>query len=124
MRRPRPPAPGEISRPRPRSARAVAVALVAALLSILGTASPAAAQDPDPEPIARVPAGEDGWNGPRALELVERARDRRRQPVADSTLRSYRADVTGHVYFFIDREDDPEPVLLRADQVALELYWM
>jgi hypothetical protein len=31
--------------------------------------------------------------------------------------------VAGHVYFFVDRPDDPEPILLRADQVALDLYW-
>ncbi len=106
-------------------ARAAALALAAALA---GGITPAAAQDtttarPDPEPIARVPQGDDGWNGTRALELAARARERRREPVADSALRSYRADVTGHIYFFIDREDEPEPVLLRADQVALELYW-
>lgn len=65
----------------------------------------------------------DGWNDARTLELVERARERRQRPVVDSTLRNYRADVSGHIYFFIDREADPEPVLLRADQVALELFW-
>ena len=66
---------------------------------------------------------EDGWNGERVLRLVERARGRRQQPLADSTLQSYRADVSGHIYFYLDREDEPEPVLLRADQVALDLYW-
>ena len=63
------------------------------------------------------------WNDARTLALVERARDRRQLPVLDSSLQSYRADVSGHIYFFIDRESNPEPILLRADQVALELYW-
>ncbi len=43
--------------------------------------------------------------------------------MADSALRSYRADVEGYIYFFLDREGEPKPVLLRADQVALLLYW-
>ncbi len=68
-------------------------------------------------------AQEPGWNGARALDLVERARERRRQPMADTALRSYRADVDGYIYFLLDREGQPEPVLLRADQVALLLYW-
>ncbi|HUG42417.1 MAG TPA: hypothetical protein VMM12_18285 [Longimicrobiales bacterium] len=73
-----------------------------------------------PAPVA---AQDEGWNGGRALELVARARDRRQEPVTDSLLRSYRADATGHIYFFLVREQAGEPVLLRADQVALELYW-
>ncbi|MBW3552812.1 MAG: hypothetical protein KY466_04830 [Gemmatimonadetes bacterium] len=86
----------------------------AALGLLLGALPVAAgAQEAGPEP----------WNGPRAAALVERARDRRQEPLADSTLRNYRADATGHIYFFLDREEAGEPVLLRADQVALELYW-
>jgi hypothetical protein len=64
-----------------------------------------------------------GWDTPVALALVERARERRQEPVLDETLRTYRADVAGHIYFFVDRPDDPDPILLRADQVALDLYW-
>ncbi len=82
-------------------------------LALLGLAPPsrdAAAQEAE-------------WSSERTLELVERARTRRREPIADSALRNYRAQVAGHIYFFIDREENPEPVLLRADQVALELYW-
>lgn len=94
-----------------RSSVVLAVALTAGLAAV--SSGPLVAQDPDG----------DGWNDPRALELVQRARDRRRQPVIDSTLKNYRADVTGHIYFFIDREQNPEPVLLRSDQVALELFW-
>ena len=71
----------------------------------------------------QVPEGDGEWNGERVLELVERARERRQEPVLDSSLATYRADVAGHIYFFIDREENPEPILLRADQVALELFW-
>lgn len=73
-------------------------------------------------PAAGQEAGVD-WNDDRSLELVQRARERRALPVRDSSLQSYRADVSGHIYFFLDRESNPEPVLLRADQVALQLYW-
>ncbi|MFO7893150.1 MAG: hypothetical protein R6U63_05420 [Longimicrobiales bacterium] len=86
--------------------------MAASLAAGLTLASPLAAQ-----------SGSAGWNDARTLELVQRARDRRQRPVIDSTLRNYRADVSGHIYFFIDREANPEPVLLRADQVALELFW-
>jgi hypothetical protein len=64
-----------------------------------------------------------GWDSQRALGLVERARERRREPVVDESLLSYRAEVSGHIYFFVDLPAQPEPILLRADQVALDLYW-
>jgi hypothetical protein len=63
------------------------------------------------------------WDTHRALELVDRARERRQAPILDESLLSYKADVAGHIYFFLDRPGDPDPVLLRADQVALDLYW-
>jgi hypothetical protein len=66
---------------------------------------------------------QDGWDSARALELVDRARDRRQVPVVDASLASYKANVTGHIYFFLDRPGEPDPLLLRADQVALDLYW-
>jgi hypothetical protein len=67
--------------------------------------------------------GQEAWDSPRALELVERARERRQEPVLDDALRSYRARVAGHIYFFVDSPEQPDPILLRADQVALDLYW-
>lgn len=92
----------------------VVVGLSVLLLWPCVAASPVEAQEARPQ---------DGWNTPRVLELVERARVRRQEPLADSALRTYRADATGHVYFFLDREDEGEPVLLRADQAAVELFW-
>ena len=41
----------------------------------------------------------------------------------DSALRSYRAEARGYVYFFVDRPDSDEHILVKADQVALDLYW-
>ncbi|MFP4622733.1 MAG: hypothetical protein ACLFRX_01005 [Gemmatimonadota bacterium] len=95
----------------------------ASLLSAALVGLPAWLGAQDTTRLAPVPRGEEGWNTTRVEELVERARERRRVPMADSALHNYRADVSGFIYFFIDREVEPEPVLLRADQVALELYW-
>jgi hypothetical protein len=89
-------------------------------------APPTHGQVPDPERAVApdtAPAHAAGWDSERVLELVDRARQRRQEPVLDESLRSYKADVTGHIYFFLDRRDEAEPVLLRADQVALDLYW-
>ncbi|HSH46763.1 MAG TPA: hypothetical protein VK966_13035, partial [Longimicrobiales bacterium] len=63
------------------------------------------------------------WNAERVMNLVGLARTRRQAPVADSLLETYRAEATGHVYFFLDREINGEPILLRADQVAVDLFW-
>lgn len=64
-----------------------------------------------------------GWNSPRALELVERARARRAVPRADSGLVNYAANAAGYVYFFLDRADSEDRSLVRVDQLALEVYW-
>jgi len=67
-------------------------------------------------------AGQDrGWNGERVMRLVQRAREARALP--DSGLTSYRADAEGHVYFYLDREGTGQRVLVKADQVALEIFW-
>jgi hypothetical protein len=63
------------------------------------------------------------WNDARALELIARARVRRGLPLADSTLRDYRAAGRGMVYFYLDSEDLREKVLVKTDQVALEVLW-
>lgn len=85
--------------------------LLPCLLLCLPPAAPAAAQAPA------------AWNGPRALELVERARIRREQPRADSLLRDYTADAGGWVYFYLDRRDSDERTLVKTDQIALRLFW-
>jgi hypothetical protein len=63
------------------------------------------------------------WNDDRTLELVRRARLLRRSTVVDTAFRSYRAAARGYVYFFIDRPDPDEQTLVKADQIALELFW-
>jgi hypothetical protein len=76
-------------------------------------ATPARAQD--------APAA--GWNSPRALELVARARDRRSETLADTGLIDYQADARGYVYFYLDRPDTEERSLVKTDQVALDVLW-
>lgn len=68
-------------------------------------------------------SGQADWNDARAQELIDRARERRAAPYEDSTLVNYRADATGFVYFYLNRDDTEERTLVKADQVALEVYW-
>lgn len=63
------------------------------------------------------------WNGARALSLMELARHRRMLPQADTALDNYEGRAEGLVYFYLDRRDVDERVLIRTDQVALEVYW-
>lgn len=65
-----------------------------------------------------------GWNTPATLALVERAVERRLLPLQDSLLQSYSARAEGHIHFLADRLDGSDPIPLRVDQVALDLYWM
>lgn len=103
----------------------VAALLGGALLGLALAPRPASAQDvppmTDPALEADVPAGT--WNGPRALRLVQRAREQRQSLVVDSTMHSYRAQARGYVYFFMDRPDQDLRSLVKADQIALEVMW-
>ena len=65
----------------------------------------------------------EGWNDPRALELVARARGVRQSAAVDPDLRAYQAIATGHVFFLVDRPSSGERTLVKADQLALEIYW-
>jgi hypothetical protein len=93
--------------------RCVRTAWLAAVLA----GSPLAAQS--------VPASDStaGWNSVSALELMQRARLRREQPRGDTALRNYMAKASGHIYFYLDRQESEERTLVKVDQVALELYW-
>jgi len=64
-----------------------------------------------------------GWNDPAVLALVRRARVRRHATGVDTSFRSYSARARGYVYFFFDRRDSDQRTLVKADQVALEVYW-
>ena len=63
------------------------------------------------------------WNDARVLELVRRARIERSSTLVDTAFRSYAAQARGYVYFFIDRQDSNERTLVKADQIALEVFW-
>lgn len=71
------------------------------------------------------PAQQDplGWNGPRAVELMDRARVRRDLPRGDSSLQNYTAKANGFVYFYLDRQESDERTLVKVDQIAIDLYW-
>ncbi len=88
----------------------------AVLLALLPSALASAA-------VAQAAEASGDWNTPRVLDLVERARSLRRDAVVDSTFRSYQAQARGYVYFFVDRPDSEDHVLVKADQVALDLFW-
>ncbi|MGH7466113.1 MAG: hypothetical protein ACREK1_13105, partial [Longimicrobiales bacterium] len=81
---------------------------------LLARAAPAGAQSA---------SAADGWNSARALELIERARERRLLPQQDTALRNYSARAEGFIYFYLDRRDSEERTLVKVDQVALELHW-
>ena len=65
----------------------------------------------------------EGWDDPRALELVERARAVRQSAAVDPDLTAYRAIATGHVFFLVDRPSSGERTLVKADQLAIEIFW-
>ena len=66
---------------------------------------------------------EGAWNSDRVIELIDRATELRQSAAFDEELRTYRADARGYVYFFLDRPDTEEHVLIKADQIALEALW-
>lgn len=57
------------------------------------------------------------------LDLVGRARTLRSTTAVDSAFRAYQAQARGYVYFFYDRPDTGARTLVKADQVALDVYW-
>lgn len=89
--------------------RALLIAVFATALA--ATVAPAWAQDTV------------SWNGTRALELMERARRERSAYAVDAGLHAYQADAKGYVYFFVDRPDSDERNLVKADQIAVRVFW-
>lgn len=63
------------------------------------------------------------WNDRRVLSLLDRATDLRSSATVDPDFSSYSAEARGYVYFFVDRPDSATQFLVKADQVALDLYW-
>ena len=97
-------------------ARVVACLLVAASASP-PVSSLAALQAAGIEPGS----SDEGWNGPRALQLIRRAQEARAYAYADSSLRSFYAEAQGHVYFLGEFRGERE--VIRADQLALDVRW-
>ncbi len=75
--------------------------------------------------LVAAPAGAQGWNDPSALALVERGVARRRVVAADSTLRSWRTEARGFVFFLaqIGEGFATPPRLVKADELVVEVYW-
>src|SRR5436309_542394 len=73
---------------------------------------------------AAVPIGAQAWNSPAALDLAQRAIARRTRAAADTTLRDYKAQAHGFLFFLGQLGEglaDP-PRLIKADQLELEVY--
>lgn len=99
----------------------VSLALSVALASA-GSAHPAVQLRIERQ-IGSVQRGEGDWNAPRVRELVRRAIERRATWTGDEALRDYRAHARGHIYFLYDLGRGTERHLVKADQMALDLYW-
>ena len=89
-------------------------------LPVLSSVFWAAATVMHPGPIN---AQEPTWNDGRVLQMVEDARTLRQRSMGDSTLSSYSSQARGYVYFFLDREDTNERILVKTDQIAVEAFW-
>lgn len=74
-------------------------------------------------PLRPDPVQAQEWNSPRALTLISRARDLRHSSILDPEFQSYSSQARGYVHFFLDREDTGERILVKTDQIALEVYW-
>ncbi|HEX6964987.1 MAG TPA: hypothetical protein VF166_04240 [Gemmatimonadaceae bacterium] len=77
---------------------------------------------------APVPALAQHWNDARTRALVERATARRAEQLADTALIDYTATAHGYVTFLAQLGDESgeftePPKVVKADQLALEVYW-
>lgn len=74
---------------------------------------------------AQAPAAAPGWNDSTTIALVSRAVARRAQQLADTGLRDYRARANGYLTFLgqLGEGFTTPPRILKADQLALEVYW-
>src|SRR5262245_10882703 len=65
----------------------------------------------------------EAWNAPDALALIARAREVRQATAGDPAHRAYQALATGHVFFLVDRPSTDQRTLIKADQIAIEVFW-
>ena len=70
-------------------------------------------------------AAAQAWNDGRTRALVERATARRAQQLADTGLVDYRATARGYLTFLAQLGEGftEPPRIVKADQLALEVYW-
>ncbi len=97
-----------------------AVAFAAATVPAAALPAP---QVPSFAQAAQGETSESDWNSPRVRALVERAIERRAGWAADGGLVDYQAHARGHIYFLYDLGRSSERHLVKADQLALDLYW-
>ena len=73
---------------------------------------------------ARTAAAQE-WNDPRTRALVTLATERRAQQLADTGLTDYRAIARGYLTFLaqVGEGFTEPPRIVKADQLALEVYW-
>ncbi len=55
--------------------------------------------------------------------MIQEARQLRQRGFLDPNFRSYSSRAQGYVHFFLHREDTDERILVKTDQIALEVYW-
>ncbi len=63
------------------------------------------------------------WDSSQALDLARRAIVRRAGWTGDEELRDYRAKAQGYIYFLYDLGTGTDRHLVKADQLALDLWW-
>jgi hypothetical protein len=75
--------------------------------------------------VAPVASAAQTWNSDSALALVARAIARRSHAAADSSLRDYKAQAHGFLFFLgqLGEGLGEPPRLVKADQLELEVYW-
>ena len=86
----------------------------AILIVLIGLSHPEGVRPQGASPVR-------GWNSEASVRLIERAIQGRLAP--RDSLRDYRARAQAHVYFLFDTGRDTERQLVKADQLALQLYW-
>ena len=75
--------------------------------------------------FAPVAIAAQGWNSPRAESLATHATAVRAAQLADSGLRSYKAEARGYLTFLaqLGKGFPDPPKIVRADQIASDVYW-
>ena len=75
--------------------------------------------------LAPVAIAAQDWNSPRAESLATHATAVRAAQLADSGLRSYKAEASGYLTFLaqLGKGFPDPPKIVRVDQIASDIYW-